>query len=88
MGIISWTLWGLLVGFIARAVLPGRQAIGIGMTIILGVAGSLLGGSIATQLGFADYGRFDFSSLFGAVITSVILLVVFMRISAARSGDR
>ena len=84
MGIISWTLWGLLVGFLARALLPGRQAIGIGMTIILGVAGSLLGGFIATELGFADYGRFDFSSLFGAVITSVILLLVFMRLSAAR----
>ncbi|MBA2580944.1 MAG: GlsB/YeaQ/YmgE family stress response membrane protein [Thermoleophilaceae bacterium] len=87
MGIISWTLWGLLVGFIARAVLPGRQAIGIGMTIILGVAGSLLGGFIATQLGFADYSRFDFSSLFGAVVTSVILLLVFMRLRT-RSGDR
>ena len=84
MGIISWTLWGLLVGFLARALLPGRQAIGIGMTIILGVAKSLLGGFIATELGFADYGRFDFSSLFGAVITSVILLLVFMRLSAAR----
>ena len=77
---------GLLVGFIARAVLPGRQAIGIGMTIILGVAGSLLGGFIATQLG-ADYSRFDFSSLFGAVVTSVILLLVFMRLRT-RSGDR
>ena len=87
MGIISWTIWGLLVGFIARAALPGRQAIGIGMTIILGVAGSLLGGFIAAGLGFADPDRFDFSSLFGAVVTSVVLLVAFMRFRA-RSGGR
>lgn len=86
MGILSWTIWGLLVGLLARALLPGRQAIGLGFTIILGVAGSLLGGFIAAALGFADYNQFDLSSLLGAVVMSVLLLVVFMRLRSRRGA--
>ena len=80
--ILAWTFWGLLVGLAARAILPGRQAIGIGMTIILGVVGSLLGGLVGSQLGIGDLDRFDLSSFAGAVITSIVLLVVFMRLRA------
>ena len=78
--ILAWTIWGLLIGFVARAVLPGRQEIGVGLTIILGVAGSLLGGFLATFLGIGDLDRFDLGSFFGAVIVSVLLLIVFMRV--------
>ena len=47
MGIVSWVFWGLFVGAIARLLLPGRQSIGIIWTILLGVAGSVLGGFLA-----------------------------------------
>ena len=45
--IIGWTLFGLVAGAIARLLIPGRQPIGILMTIILGIVGSLLGGFVA-----------------------------------------
>ena len=80
--IIAWTLWGFIVGLLARAVLPGRQKIGIGLTILLGVVGSIVGGLLASMLGIADLDRFDLSSLIGSVIVSVILLVVVGRMRA------
>jgi uncharacterized membrane protein YeaQ/YmgE (transglycosylase-associated protein family) len=80
--IIAWTLWGFIVGLLARAVLPGRQKIGIGLTILLGVVGSILGGVIASLIGIADFDQFDISSLIGSVIVSVILLAVVGRMRA------
>jgi uncharacterized membrane protein YeaQ/YmgE (transglycosylase-associated protein family) len=78
MGIISWALWGLFVGAIARLLRKGRQPIGIAWTMILGVAGSLLGGFIATDaLGIADHDSFDLGSFLIAVGTSFVLLALW-----------
>jgi uncharacterized membrane protein YeaQ/YmgE (transglycosylase-associated protein family) len=85
MGIVSWIIWGLVVGLIARAVLPGRQSIGLLWTIVLGVVGSLAGGFLATEvLGIADNDEFDFGSFLIAVATSALLLWLFIRFSADR----
>lgn len=81
MAILSWAVWGLFVGIIARLLLPGRRRLGILLTIVLGICGSLLGGVIATQwLDIADTDNFDFSSFLIAVVTSVLLLAVVERI--------
>jgi uncharacterized membrane protein YeaQ/YmgE (transglycosylase-associated protein family) len=86
MGIISWILWGLVIGLIARLVLPGRQPIGLLWTIALGVAGSLVGGLIATELlDIADNDEFDFGSFLIAVATSVALLALYLRMRARRA---
>jgi uncharacterized membrane protein YeaQ/YmgE (transglycosylase-associated protein family) len=88
MGIISWIIWGLLVGLIARALLPGRQSIGLIWTIVLGVVGSIAGGFLATEvLNIADSDEFDFGSFLIAVATSMLLLYLFIRFTADR-GDR
>ncbi|SEH13756.1 GlsB/YeaQ/YmgE family stress response membrane protein [Thermoleophilum album] len=81
MGIISWIVWGLIVGAVARAVLPGRQPIGLLWTIALGVLGSLIGGFVATGLlGIGDADEFDFGSFLIAVIASVLLLMAAERL--------
>jgi len=80
MGIISWIIWGLFVGAIARLLLPGRQAIGFLWTIALGVAGSVIGGFLATEvLDIADTDDFDFGSFLIAVAASVLLLSIATR---------
>jgi uncharacterized membrane protein YeaQ/YmgE (transglycosylase-associated protein family) len=80
MGIISWIIWGLFVGAIARLLLPGRQAIGILWTIGLGIAGSIIGGLIATELlDIGDSDDFDFGSFLIAVGASVLLLSIATR---------
>ena len=77
MGIISWIIWGLFIGAIARLLLPGRQAIGILWTIALGIAGSIVGGFLATEvIDIADSDEFDFGSFLIAVGASVLLLSV------------
>jgi uncharacterized membrane protein YeaQ/YmgE (transglycosylase-associated protein family) len=87
VGIISWIIWGLIVGAVARLLLPGRQSIGLLWTIALGVLGALIGGFVATGLlGIADYDDFDLGSFLIAVLTSVVLLGVAERTGIAGRG--
>jgi uncharacterized membrane protein YeaQ/YmgE (transglycosylase-associated protein family) len=93
MGIVSWALWGLFVGVIARLLLPGRHRLGLLLTTLLGIGGSLLGGIIATQwLDIANTDNFDFGSFLIAVLTSVLLLGLVERIDRVlpdrHRGDR
>jgi uncharacterized membrane protein YeaQ/YmgE (transglycosylase-associated protein family) len=86
MGIISWIIWGLVVGAVARLLIPGRQKIGILWTIVLGVAGALIGGFVATELlDVADSDDFDFGSFLIAVGGSVVLLLIAERVLASRA---
>ncbi|HEY8769011.1 MAG TPA: GlsB/YeaQ/YmgE family stress response membrane protein [Thermoleophilaceae bacterium] len=82
MGILTWVIWGLFVGALARLLLPGRQRLGIALTIVLGVVGSLLGGFLATEvLKIGDANDADFGSFVIAVATSVLLLAIFERVN-------
>jgi uncharacterized membrane protein YeaQ/YmgE (transglycosylase-associated protein family) len=87
MGIISWSIWGLFVGLVARTVVLGRQRLGFLWTTPLGVAGSLIGGFVATEiLDIADNDEFDFGSFLIAVATSAGLLLANLRYSAEAQG--
>jgi uncharacterized membrane protein YeaQ/YmgE (transglycosylase-associated protein family) len=84
MGILSWAIWGLFVGAFARLLKPGRQAIGFWFTVLLGIAGSILGGLLATKvLHIADSDSFDLGSFLIAVGTSVVILAVWERVERA-----
>jgi uncharacterized membrane protein YeaQ/YmgE (transglycosylase-associated protein family) len=82
MGIIGWIILGLLAGFIAKAILPGDDPGGIIVTTIIGVVGALLGGLIVKALGFGDPidEFFDFSTWLGAIIGSIVLLLIYRAI--------
>ena len=54
MSILVWIVFGLVVGLIARAIFPGRQAMGLITTMLLGIGGSMLGGVIGNMLAGAD----------------------------------
>jgi len=82
VGILTWVIWGLFVGALARLLLPGRQRLGIALTIVLGVVGSLLGGFLATEvLNIGDANDADFGSFVIAVGTSVLLLGIYGRVN-------
>lgn len=88
MAILSWILWGLFVGAIARLLRKGRQPIGIAWTIILGVVGSLVGGFLATDvLHVANHNHFDFGSFLIAVAASFVLLAVWETVERRRRGS-
>ena len=76
MGIIGWIVLGFLAGVIAKAIMPGGEAIGFIVTILLGVAGALLGGFLATAFGLGDPidEFFDLSTWLAAIIGSLLIL--------------
>ena len=83
MGIISWILLGLIAGALAKFIMPGNDPGGIIVTIVIGIVGAVVGGFIATQLGFGSVSGFNLHSLVIAVLGSLVLLVGFRMIKRA-----
>ena len=84
MGILSWIILGLIVGIIAKFVMPGKDPGGIFITIILGIAGAFVGGFIGSTLGFGSVTGFDIRSLLIAVGGSILLLIIYRAIKKNR----
>ncbi|MCI0543898.1 MAG: GlsB/YeaQ/YmgE family stress response membrane protein [Actinobacteria bacterium] len=76
MGIIVWLIVGLLAGFIARALVPGRDSMGVGGTLLLGLVGSLIGGFLGNLL-FQGNLNMEAAGIIGSIIGAVIALVVY-----------
>lgn len=74
MGFLSWILMGLVVGILAKWIMPGPDSGGIIMTILLGVAGGFVGGFIGSQVGLGSVGGFDLRSLALAVGGALLIL--------------
>jgi uncharacterized membrane protein YeaQ/YmgE (transglycosylase-associated protein family) len=88
MGIIAFLILGLLAGIIAKAMLPGEDPGGIIVTMLIGVAGALIGGFLAAAL-FGAHPLdefFDISTWITAIIGSIVLLVVYRMIVSGRHG--
>ena len=75
MSIIGWVLFGLVVGVIGKLLMPGRDPGGFVITILLGIAGALLGGFLGRALGL--YRESDPVGFIMAVIGSILLLVIY-----------
>ena len=90
MGIIGWIILGLLAGLIAKAILPGDDPGGIIITTLLGIVGALAGGFITQALGFGDPidEFFDLSTWLGAIIGSIVLLLIYRAVFGARRRTR
>jgi uncharacterized membrane protein YeaQ/YmgE (transglycosylase-associated protein family) len=75
---IGAIILGIFAGFIARALMPGRDPMGFFATILLGLAGSLVGFFVFTEIfGIGDSEMFDLGGLVGAVIGAMILLGIY-----------
>ena len=85
MGIVTWIVLGLVAGLLAKFVMPGRDPGGITVTIVLGIAGALVGGWIGTRLGFGNISGFDMRSLAIAVGGAVLLLFLYRLLKGRRS---
>ena len=75
MSIIGWILFGLVVGIVAKFLMPGRDPGGFIVTILLGIAGALLGGYIGRAAGW--YGEGDPVGFLVAVLGSIVLLLLY-----------
>ena len=83
MGLISWVLFGLLAGLAAKLLMPGNDPGGCVITSLLGIAGALVGGFLATFLGFGGVGVWDWRSFIIAVLGAVLLLFLYRAMKKA-----
>ncbi|MBW1907645.1 MAG: GlsB/YeaQ/YmgE family stress response membrane protein [Deltaproteobacteria bacterium] len=77
MGIVSWILFGLLAGILAKFVMPGDDGGGFIRTTLLGVVGAIVGGFIGTRLGFGDVTGFNVRSFAIASAGAVLILWLY-----------
>ncbi|HEX7795278.1 MAG TPA: GlsB/YeaQ/YmgE family stress response membrane protein [Vicinamibacterales bacterium] len=78
MAILGWILFGLIVGAIAKLVMPGRDPGGLVVTILLGIVGALMGGFIGRLLGL--YQRGESAGFIMATIGAIVILFIYRRL--------
>jgi uncharacterized membrane protein YeaQ/YmgE (transglycosylase-associated protein family) len=78
MGIITWIIFGLIAGVIAKLIMPGRDGGGFILTCILGIVGAVVGGWLATMFGIGgDISGFNLHSFLVAVVGAILVLGIF-----------
>ncbi len=82
MGILWMLIIGLIVGAIAKLIMPGKDPGGIIVTIILGIAGAFLAGFLGRAMGWYDEG--DAAGFIASVIGAIILLIIYRMIAGRR----
>jgi uncharacterized membrane protein YeaQ/YmgE (transglycosylase-associated protein family) len=75
MGILGWILFGLIVGAVAKLLMPGRDPGGIVITMLLGIAGALLGGFTGRALGL--YGPNEAAGFLMSLVGAILLLWMY-----------
>jgi uncharacterized membrane protein YeaQ/YmgE (transglycosylase-associated protein family) len=85
VNILSWIVFGLIAGGLAKLIMPGDQPGGCFVTMLLGIAGGIVGGLIGTALGWGGVtGAFDFRSLLLGIGGSLLLLVAYVAIAGRK----
>jgi uncharacterized membrane protein YeaQ/YmgE (transglycosylase-associated protein family) len=91
MGVIAWIVLGLVAGLLANMLIPGRRSQGLILTCLIGIAGALLGGWVATKLFHIHtlHGFFNLSTWLTAIVGAAVLLFAYHLVSgksSSRSG--
>ena len=82
MGILGWLLFGLVIGALAKFVMPGRDGGGIFVTIILGLVGAMLGGFLGRALGL--YQQNEPAGFVGALVGAIVVLAIYRMATGRR----
>lgn len=77
MGILSWILLGLIAGALAKFIIPGKQPGGCLVTTGIGIVGAIVGGFLASFIGFGKVESFDIGGIFIATLGAIVLLIVY-----------
>ncbi len=83
MGLLAWALFGLIAGAIAKKIHPGDDPGGWVVTMLIGVAGAMIGGVIASVLGFGGISGFDLRSFIIAVLGALVLLWAYRKMKTS-----
>ena len=85
MSVLGWIVFGLIVGIVAKFLMPGRDPGGMIVTILLGIVGALVGGFIGRAFGW--YGEGDPVGFVMAVIGAIVVLFVYRKIAGSSRAD-
>ena len=83
MAVLGWILFGLVVGAIAKLLMPGRDPGGFIVTILLGIAGALLGGFLGRAMGW--YGEGEAAGFLMSLVGAIVLLLIYRLAVGRRS---
>jgi uncharacterized membrane protein YeaQ/YmgE (transglycosylase-associated protein family) len=82
MGIILFVVFGLVVGLLSRALLPGRQSMGLLATALLGIVGSFVGGFLVSLFTHNRVTDFNTAGIVGSIVGAILVLVIASRFSS------
>lgn len=87
--IISALVVGLIVGALARLIMPGKQNIGVIMTIVLGALGSLIGSWLTYQLGYQNSnGGWEIIPFIVGIVVAIVLIAIYLAVMGRRGTTR
>ncbi|MGB3632933.1 MAG: GlsB/YeaQ/YmgE family stress response membrane protein [Rubrobacteraceae bacterium] len=86
MGILSWVIFGLIAGIVAKLVMPGRDPGGCIVTMLIGIAGAFLGGFLYELVtGRQQFMVFDLGSMALAIVGAVVILAIYRAVLGNRA---
>ncbi|MGI9119597.1 MAG: GlsB/YeaQ/YmgE family stress response membrane protein [Acidimicrobiales bacterium] len=90
MGIIGWIVLGIIAGAIAKAIMPGNDPGGIFVTMLIGIAGALVGGFLSMAVLGKDVNDqfFDLATWVSAIVGALILLAIYKAVTGGRYARR
>ena len=80
MGVLAWILFGLVVGVVAKLLMPGRDPGGFIVTMLLGIAGAMIGGFLGRAMGF--YGQNQGAGFLMSIVGAILLLFIYRKLVA------
>jgi uncharacterized membrane protein YeaQ/YmgE (transglycosylase-associated protein family) len=83
-GVLGWILFGLIVGVLAKLIMPGRDPGGFLVTIAIGIVGALIGGMMGRALGF--YGPQQGAGWLMSIVGAIVLLWIYRVIAGKRTA--
>jgi len=84
MQLIWFIVVGFLAGLVARAIMPGKQSMGLGLTTLLGIVGSFVGGFLSSLFSRTPVSLFRPSGIIGSVIGALAVLAIYLAVSNRR----
>ncbi len=84
MGILSWIVFGLIAGIIAKWIMPGKDPGGFIITLLIGIAGAVVGGGLGSITGLGgSVGSFSLGSFVTAIVGALVLLFLYRMVKKA-----
>lgn len=84
--ILGAIIVGIIAGFLARALMPGKDSMSLVATIVLGLVGSFVGALLFGAIGIGDTDKFDIGGIIGAVIGALIVLGIYNAVTGRKKG--